>query len=54
MNLSEELKYLGSLLDSKLISQQSAGERLGELAQKEKDRPIVEMNDLIKRAEELK
>ena len=50
MNLSEELKYLSSLLDSKLISKQSVGERLEELARREKDRPYVEMNDLLKRA----
>ena len=48
MNLSEELKYLGELLDSKLISQQSVGERLVTLAQRAANLPLFQLNNLIR------
>ena len=50
MKLSEELKYLGQMIESKLISERSVVERLQEIVVLEKDRPIKEMSDLLSRA----
>jgi hypothetical protein len=47
MNLSEELKYLATLLDNKLMSKQSIGERLATLAQREANFSYYRINEMV-------
>lgn len=50
MNLSEELTYVGALLKTKLMSEQSVIEKLSEIVKREKDRPIIEMSSLLSKS----